>query len=272
MATRFWDMNIGVASPFPTLRGPVVGRGGCRRGRGIRPGSDRLALRQTTPGDTSKSPRRFADRMPRPHGRRGRLTLGLYNSYDRTRFAEAHRRALARAGTVAAAFDCNLVVFGFPFDRLRLESGDDETDLKDPRAVARLVAASTTIGEGGRYFVDLAEAGRFHLEDIPGKGFPPQYGTPVLSTRRVPTDESETSLGLARRLHHGESLLLVIGLGPHGFPKSLEKVVPARWDLTGQGMSLETCTALSAGPAILHTHLEHLATDDTAHHGRHVRH
>lgn len=187
--------------------------------------------------------------------REGRLTLGLYNSYDRTRFTEAHRRALARAGTVAAAFDCNLVAFGFPFDRLEV---GEEIDLGDARAVARLVADSTTIGEGGRYFEDLAEAGRFHVDDIPPKGFPPQYGKPILATSRIGDGTAFTGGTLAERLLHGESLLLIIGLGPHGFPKSLEKVVSERYELTGKGLSLETCTALSAIPAILSTHLEHL--------------
>lgn len=199
---------------------------------------------------------------PAPVGKRrheGRLTLGLYNSYDRTRFAEAHRRALARIGAVAAAFDCNLVTFGFPFDRLREDEPEAEAiEARDPRTVAKWVADSTTIGAGGRYFVELAEAGRFHIEDIPAKGFPPQYGTPVLATSRDPDGTDDGGRRLAERLLRGESLLLVIGLGPHGFPRSLEKVVRDRWDLTGRGLSLETCTAMSAAPAILHTHLTHL--------------
>lgn len=190
--------------------------------------------------------------------REGRLTLGLYNSYDRTRFAEAHRRALARIGTVAAAFDCNLVTFGFPYEHLEARQG---IDLDDPRAVAGHIADSTTIGEGGKHFVALAEAHRFHIESLPVKGFPPQYGRPVLATSRVPKTQTATGRGLAQRLATGEPLLLVIGLGPHGFPKALEKVVPDRWDLTGRGISLETCTALSAAPAILTAHLEWLRTE-----------
>ncbi len=211
--------------------------------------------------------------MPRG-GREGRLTLGLYNSYDKTRFAEAHRRALARAGAVAAAFECNLVTFGFPFDKLVEEaqgstkSGKNggeaaadaaaSVDVRDPRTVARYVADSTTIGAGGQYFVELAEQGRFHVEDLPPKGFPPQYGTPVLATSRIEAAGTDPGLRLAERLVHGEGLLLVIGLGPHGFPKALQKVVKDAWDLTGRALSLETCTAMSAAPAILHTHLTHL--------------
>jgi len=47
----------------------------------------------------------------------GRMTIGLYNSYDRVKFHEAHRRALARAGPVALAFDANLATFGFPYEK-----------------------------------------------------------------------------------------------------------------------------------------------------------
>ena len=45
----------------------------------------------------------------------GRVTIALYNSYNPTKFMEAHRRALARAGALAMAFNFNLVTFGFPF-------------------------------------------------------------------------------------------------------------------------------------------------------------
>lgn len=195
--------------------------------------------------------------------RRGRLTLGLYNSYDKTRFAEAHRRALARAGAVAAAFDCNLTTFGFPFHLIA-----DDVDLSRPVDIAHHVASGTSIGAGGQYFLDLATAGRFHVEELPSKGLPPQYGRPVLATSRVTVGQGLSARELASDLAAGRSILLLIGLGPHGFPKALQKVVPDHWDLTGRAMSLETCTALSAGPAILATHLEHLADgpDAARHH------
>src|SRR5205809_5383929 len=69
---------------------------------------------------------------------RGRMTIGLYNSYDPVKFAEAHRRALARAAPVALAFDANLATFGFPFER----------DLRTPQQTAAWVSGTTTIGLG----------------------------------------------------------------------------------------------------------------------------
>src|SRR5882762_8049469 len=100
------------------------------------------------------SARRMGDHMAR-----GRMTIGLYNSYDPVRFAEAHRRALARAGPIAMAFDANLATFGFPYDK----------DLRTPLEIVRWVSGTTSIGEGGKYLVELAEAGRFQTFDFPKK-------------------------------------------------------------------------------------------------------
>src|SRR5438552_7704209 len=88
---------------------------------------------------------------------RGRMTIGLYNSYDAVRFAEAHRRAIARAAPVALAFDANLATFGFPYQK----------DLRTPREIAAWVSGTTSIGEAGKYLRDLAEAGRFIAFDFP---------------------------------------------------------------------------------------------------------
>lgn len=188
------------------------------------------------------------------------MTLGLYNSYDPQRFAEAHRRALARAGAVASAFDTNLATFGFPFSDLAHQVGE-ELDVGHPAQLARWVAQSTTIGKSGRYFIEIAEAGRFHVEALPKKGFPPQYGQTVLATSRVGPDANAKTQQLADELASGQSLLLVVGLGPHGFPRKIEQHAHALWDLTGKGVSMETCTALGAAPAILNAHLEHKTGD-----------
>ena len=67
---------------------------------------------------------------------RGRMTIGLYNSYDPVRFAEAHRRAIARAAPVALAFDGNLATFGFPYAK----------ELRTPQDVAAWVSGTTSIG------------------------------------------------------------------------------------------------------------------------------
>ena len=164
----------------------------------------------------------------------GRLTIGLYNSYDRVRFSEAHRRALARAGPLALAFDCNLATFGFPFD----------SQLSTPAEICDWVASTTSIGEDGRYLVELSEKGRYSNFDYPKRGFPPQLGWPIITTRKPTVNMSVDANDLRRTLRSGKSLLLVFGLGPHGLPQEVFKMGRSHLDITGKGFSLETCTAM----------------------------
>ncbi|HEX9908187.1 MAG TPA: DUF531 family protein [Thermoplasmata archaeon] len=166
----------------------------------------------------------------------GRVTIGLYNSYDPVKFHESHRRALARAGPLALAFDCNLATFGFPYDK----------DLSTPIDVAKWVSTTTSIGESGAYLIELSEKGRFSCFDFPRKGFPPQLGEVVVTTRR-PAKERMTSVAELRALLAlGKSVLLVFGLGPHGLPRDVFEMSRKHLDVTGKGLSLETCTALGA--------------------------
>jgi hypothetical protein len=44
----------------------------------------------------------------------------------------------------------------------------------------------------------------------------------------------------------GKSVLLVFGLGPHGLPRDVFEMSRKHLDVTGKGLSLETCTALGA--------------------------
>ncbi len=170
------------------------------------------------------------------------MTLGLYNSYDPVKFHEAHRRALARAGPVALAFDANLATFGFPYAK----------DLDTPLEIVEWVAGTTSIGEGGRYLKELAAAGRFQTYDFPKRGFPPQLGEVVVTTNRPEPRKATSAQMLAGLLKHGTSILLVFGLGPRGLDD--REVYPLgryHFDLTGRGLSLETATALGAAPALI---------------------
>jgi len=166
----------------------------------------------------------------------GRVTIGLYNSYDPVKFHESHRRALARAGPLALAFDCNLATFGFPYDK----------ELSTPAEIANWVSTTTSIGESGAYLIDLAARGRFSAFEFPKKGFPPQLGEVVVTTRK-PSYERKVSLSDVRSsLKSGRSVLLVFGLGPRGLPKEIFEIGQKHLDVTSKGLSLETCTALGA--------------------------
>ena len=141
----------------------------------------------------------------------GRLTMGLYNSLDPKKFAEAHRRALARAAPVAAAFNCNLVVFGFPFD----------SELRTPVEIADWLVTTTSIGQGGDWIVKLAQQGRFQSFSYPKGGFPPQFGKVMVATRKPDDRIAIGPRDAAVMLDQGRSLLMVFGLGPRGLPEKI---------------------------------------------------
>lgn len=212
----------------------------------------------------------------------GRLTIGLYNSYDPRRFTEAHRKALARAAPLALAYGANLVAIGFPWEAAGgLKTGRsgkeaEDLDLSTPRGLARLVADSTSIGEGGKYLVELAEKGRFQTFDFPERGFPPQLGEIVLTTEHAACPKDTSARAVARALLDGRSQMLVFGLGPHGVPKDVHGMAAWELDITATDAaahehgaagtrrdapghySLETCTAMGAVVGAVAAHVEAL--------------
>lgn len=217
-------------------------------------------------------PPRVAPRMP------GRLTLGLYNSYDPRRFTEAHRRALARAAALALAFDAGLAAFGFPWDDLARHGGrtaeqrgaragdrrgvaEEPPELRTPLEMAEFVAATTSVGSAEEVapFVELARAGRFHVFDLPKKGFPPQLGTVVLTTEHARPPKAASARDVARDLVEGRSQLLVFGLGPHGTPPEVREMAQRELDVTGRNRGLETATAMGACVAAVAAHAEALS-------------
>jgi len=157
--------------------------------------------------------------------RAGRATMAIHNSYDPKVFREAHRRILARAGPLALAFDFNLVTFGFPFP----------DDLRQPQELADWVASTTSIGEDGSYLKDLA-----------AKGLPPQLGVAVLTTCDPDPAKKLDLEQLSAMLAGGQSVCLIFGAGPKGVPKEVRELAKFNLDITFNGHSLETCTALGA--------------------------
>src|SRR5437773_28460 len=170
------------------------------------------------------------------------MTLGLFNSYDPIRLAEAHRRAIARAAPIALAFDANLATFGFPFEK----------DLRTPEDVAVWVSSTTSIGEAGKYLRELAHLGRFQTFEFPKRGFPPQLGEAIVTTSRPDSKKATTATFLAGLLKRGTSILIVFGLGPRGLDdRDVYPLGRYHFDLTGRGLSLETATAIGAAPAMI---------------------
>ena len=175
------------------------------------------------------------------------ITLGLYNSYDPNRIHEAHLRAIARAAPICYAFEFHLALIGFPFEEKKA------TDL------AEKIAQNTTIGEGGKYLIELAKRNKLHLLDFPKKGFPPQFGHIVATTRKPNEKKAIKSLEIAERALKGESFFLIVGLGRHGLPKEIFKLSEYHLDITdGKRVSFETCTAIGSIPTKIRTLMEAL--------------
>lgn len=213
----------------------------------------------------------------------GRLTLGLYNSYDPRRFSEAHRRALVRAAPLALAYGANLATFGFPFADLAAHGGrtaenrsrgadekrgqGEAVELRTPVEIAEYVASTTSVAgakgatEGDiSHFVKLARDGRFSVFDHPKKGFPPQLGTVVLTTEHAARPKGTSARVVARELAEGRSQLLLFGLGPQGTPPEVREVATWELDVTGRSIGLETATAMGAVVAAIAAHLETMET------------
>lgn len=188
----------------------------------------------------------------------GRLTLGLYNCYDPKQWHDIMRVTLARVGPVAMAFDCDVATFGFPFEQARARNAKESQPLRTPAAVAEFVAASTSIGEGGEYFAELAGSGRFQALPFPTSGFPPALGR-LVATTPSPSNAKTDPLAVARELAAGRPQLLLFGLGPRGLPPAVLDEAPHHLELTGRGISMETSTALGALPAMVHAHLQHVS-------------
>lgn len=168
--------------------------------------------------------------------RRGRVTLGIVNTYDRRAMREPHRRAISRAGAVAAAFESNLALFGFPLPQ----------GARTPEQLAEWASTKTTIGQDAAYFVELARAGHVGLFGEVDKGFPLQLGTPIATSSQVRVGKGIRLEELAARLRAGESVLLVFGLGPHGLPAQARRACQSDFDVSQRGYSLETATAIGA--------------------------
>ena len=173
----------------------------------------------------------------------GRITLGLYNSYDPNKLHDIHRRSIARAAPVCYAFETNLALFGFPFEGSF--SGILGTLVED-----------TTIGEGGRYIKLLAEEGRLGIFDFPRRGFPPQLGTAVAATSKPARKKLLSPKALAQQARRGRSFLVVMGLGRRGLPREVLDMTEHHLELSGEGIPFETCTVIGMLPAMLHAYRE----------------
>ena len=165
-----------------------------------------------------------------------RMTLILYNSYDKTRWHEAHKRAIARAAPICYAFDCNLAIMDFPCE----DVGD-------------ILNIKTTIGNSGEYLEKLIEKNRFFIVDK----FLPQFGIPIASTSKPDEKKVITPLDTAHLLKK-KPVGIYVGLGRHGLPKDIIESSLYHLDITEKKVSLETCTAIGCIPAVIYCYTKYI--------------
>ena len=166
------------------------------------------------------------------------LTLGLVNTYDKIKVLDAHYRSIARAAPIAYSYGFALALFDYPF---KMDAGE----------LCDFVADKTTIGRSGKYLHEMLEHNRFFVFDLPKKGFQAQFGVPVVTTSGPDLKKAITPAALADEINRGGSYLLLVGLGHKGLPRELFKRARYHLDITGQGVPLETCTAIGAVPAVV---------------------
>ncbi len=153
------------------------------------------------------------------------IVLCLVNTYDKLKLHEIHLRSIARAAPLCYAFNFHLALMDFPF-------------WKKASEVAEVVADYTTIGEGGKYIIELANSGRLHLIDK----IPAHFGE-VIATTSKPDEKKRIDPEMLRNF---SSATFLIGLGRRGLPVEMLRKAKYHLDVTQRGISLETCTAIGA--------------------------
>ncbi len=156
------------------------------------------------------------------------IVLCLVNTYDKLKLHEIHLRSIARAMPLCYAYGFHLALMDFPFWK------SEEDMVKD-------VAEYTTIGEHGRYGIELYERGWIHLIET----IPAHFGE-VIATTSKPDERKKLMLEDMKELVRSRSAVFLVGLGRKGLPKDILKRAKYHFDVTEKGISLETCSAMGA--------------------------
>ncbi|MBC7114418.1 MAG: DUF531 domain-containing protein [Archaeoglobi archaeon] len=156
------------------------------------------------------------------------IVLCLVNTYNKLILHEIHLRTIARAAPLCYAYDLHLALMDFSF-------------WKDKEEVVRAIREYTTIGERGEYLERLHESGKFHLiEKIPA-----HFGEVIVTTSK-PDERKRVKPSDLFEFAERKSLTFLIGLGRKGLPKEFFESYKYHFDITGKGVSLETCSAIGA--------------------------
>jgi hypothetical protein len=151
------------------------------------------------------------------------LILGLFNTYEK-KLNTAHIRSIARAAPLCWAYNLDLGLFNFP--------------LKNTKALIDRVKQDTSIGENGRYLINLLKTNRVFIQSII-KG--DESDIIIITT---PHPEPDKSLKINEILKIPGKKYFLLGVGKKGIPKSVLEKSNYHLEFTHKEIPLETSTAM----------------------------
>jgi len=157
---------------------------------------------------------------------KGKVTICLVNTYDNLKWHDIHSRNIARAAPLCYYTGFDLCLFDFPF----------KEDYKE--FLLKEVKENTTIGEGGKYIEELINHGKLTAVNDPNK----LKGVFIATTSKP--EKSCDIETLTNNIIEGDDSIFFIGLGRRGLPREIRKMTNYHLDITGKGISLETCSAI----------------------------
>lgn len=184
-------------------------------------------------GEDPKEKRMPAAEAPSDY-KRNTIILGLLNTYRGKTLLDAHIRVVARAAPLCYAYRLDLCLFGFP--------------VADAGEIVSRVERESRVGEGGSYLRKLFDEGRLFVLRIPDEAALPGIGELVATTSRP---DPKKMVSLDKIAKKSRPFCILMGLGSQGLPKGVLRLSRHHLELTGQGIPLETCTAMGALAALL---------------------
>ena len=164
------------------------------------------------------------------------LNLVLINTKKSDDLSEFQRRWIARVAPICKAYDLHLTLFNFKID-------------DSPINFAKKIAPSTSIGEGGKRLVELAQKGKVQITDL---SLPQNLGIIVICTSK-PEQNKEKSIDYISKLLNNEKIALIFGCDEHQnqITKKIRADSKYHLDITGKGIKLTLDSEIGAVTSIL---------------------
>jgi len=164
------------------------------------------------------------------------INLVLINTKKSINLSEIHRRWIARVAPLCIAHNFHLTLSNF-------EISDS------PIEFAKKIAPSTSIGEGGQKFIELAKNGKVQITDLP---LPQNIGTSIVCTSKPEKNKERDSVYIAK-LSDKERIALIFGCDEHQnqMTKKIKSDSKHQLDITGKGIKLSLDAEIGAVTSIL---------------------